>query len=57
MLKMYIIISVFIAIYDVAKQFEGQRNEIGKINLIFFPSIFFEILIVKLTALYLDIKK
>lgn len=57
MLKMYIIISVFIAIYDIVKQFEGQRNKIEKINLIFFPSIFFEILIVKLTALYLDIKK
>ena len=57
MLKMYITISFVIAMYDIFKQLEGKRNQVTKVNLIFFPSILIELLMVKTIKLYFDNKK
>lgn len=57
MLKMYITISFVIAMYDIFKQLEGKRNQVTKVNLIFFPSTLIELLMVKTIKLYFDNKK
>lgn len=52
MLKLYIIISAIIAFLDISKKVNGEKDTLGKINFIFFPSLVFEVAFIKLIKWY-----